>query len=185
MTLSRRARISKAHARHALHEHHCAVRGATDDLASIRSVGRGRQAEAALGERGLQLTYRVGPQAVPFEEFLLAPSRCPLSAHLMMRPGMIIGVGDPGQLAPEQDDEDRRAGEGEPERRRDAESGGQRRRRSPSRRPGRRRRRSVLTLLTRPCSCVGNGPLPDGDGGGAPDERVGAEDEEDHRGHPR
>src|SRR6266536_3673672 len=38
----------------------------------------------------------------------------------------LVGVGDSGQLAPEEDDEDRRAGEGEPEGRRDTGVDGQR-----------------------------------------------------------
>jgi RNA polymerase sigma-70 factor (ECF subfamily) len=100
------------------------------------------------------------------------------------RLGLLVGVSDPGQLAPERDDEDRRADEGEPERRGDAVTGGQRA--ADGRADDQAAVHADGVHTAHPAQQVGgDGALPDGDRGRAPDERVSAEDKEDQRGEPR
>ena len=65
----------------------------------------------------------------------------PVSAAASGRGRVLVGVGDVGQLAPDQHHEHRRADEGEPERRGDAPLLGEQAADRRSRPPGRRRRR--------------------------------------------
>ena len=83
------------------------------------------------------------------------PGRC--RSHVQMvrtprrgRTRLLVRVRDVRELPPDEDDEHRRPGEREPERRRDAVVLGERRRRWPTRSPARRRRR--------PCSRCRPGP---------------------------